>query len=528
MAEEVKTYLSFQVMNLEEERNAVVKKMRDLENIIKNRDDVILKLKTGLQIEKFKSNLYAQLITRNTNIKLSDIYKEDKEGVHIYNYENGNVPVIVHEYFEGNLDVNAIPTESEIRKYTIPMKKNHPQSGKMFRQAPKDKIIEENPEEDEKKIKKADAVLETIVQENNLSITPEGIMKEISAIFKEITKNRVCPKKSLEDIKKLRTKLLGTMKMEDYTKLIKSHVKSLETALTNKKQTPAKIIELISLSLSPLEQRLVFYGKYYNAILDADEIQTFKLALTVHMEYPRQYVTFSFTDLYEKTHNYSLAIFPLRDILKRVLINPYGFPNLVYLDLETSADSIEEENTNESQPSKPSQPSQEAEFPKKKIKPDDAYRFYVLETLKPKGQRCWKMECRLFEFSKIVSQQIKSYCITLFRKIYFGIFNDNIYREDYKDKALITQQDCEQLLINMITLSKPKKFCNVLRSLIFKHCAIHPSSKDVFNFQADDKMNRKDFLKEEDTEEEACNSIKMLFDDLSDDNAKKILYEKLE
>jgi hypothetical protein len=79
-----------------------------------------------------------------------------------------------------------------------------------------------------------------------------------------------------------------------------------------------------------------------------------------------------------------------------------------------------------------------------------------LEKIK-EDKRCWKMECRLEDFSTDFADNVLPYCISLFRKIYKDVFEDNIYRPDYMTKSQILEFDCEQLVQNIILLAQPIK-----------------------------------------------------------------------
>lgn len=477
--------LSSQVLCLEEQRNSLKKKCQDLETQLQIRGETISKLKLALQLERFKSHLFSQIIVQNTEIKISDIYQENDDGIQISNFQGGNIPVIVHDFL------------TESKNYTISAKKKiEKQPGKNFRTVKnRIELVEENPEVQEQKIKEVEEAMEEIVQENNLDVSFKETSEAIEGMFEEVIKNRVY-KKFLLNMKEYRGKLLGKLDLPEYIKLVQTHINRLEAIFTKKKYDSKKIVTTVMIALSSLDQRLVSYGQYYNSAVETDDIQRLKVCLKVNMDYPKRYVPFVQTELCTKICNYSLCLLTLREIVKRILVNPYGFPNLVYLHLEKS---IEE----------------------------DRYSFYSLEKIDPDGKRCWKMECRLDELSKFISDQIRTYCITLFRKIYCDIFSDNLYREDYTEKAPAAQQDCEQLLCNIIGLSKPKSFCNVLRSIVAKYSSIQPSKIDKFNFTRDDPIIKKSFLQEE-NDKSLSTVVQRLFDDISIEDAEKVWQTRTE
>ena len=136
------------------------------------------------------------------------------------------------------------------------------------------------------------------------------------------------------------------------------------------------------------------------------------------------------------------------------------------------------------------------------------------------------MECRIDDLSKTLGQYILIYCITLFRKIYFDIFKDNIYRADYNKSTTITQQDCEQLLINIITIIKGRDFCNMLRTIIKDNCSMKPGKIDKFNLLSDDKMNKKSFKKDFKYIEGYKSYFNQLFDNIHDDIIENLINSK--
>jgi hypothetical protein len=478
--------LTSQVVKLEEQYNNYKKKCQELENIIQTKNELIIKLKLNLEKERFKSHLYEQLILTNTEIKLGEIYEESDDKINIQNFPNGNVHIIVQNYLE------------EPKQYNINVKKKpDKQPGKNFRSVKNQvEIIEEKPEQQEEKIKQVDDELEEMVQENKLDVSYKETTDFIETMFDETVKNRIY-KKYLASIKEYRNKLLGKLDLEEYVKLIKTHITRLENIFINKKYDQKKITSIVLLSLSALEQRLVCYGQYYNSHLEADDIQKLKLCLKINMNYPKRYIPLSSMDTVKSLSNYAVCVTTIRENLKRVLVNPYGFPNLVYLNLE------------------------------KKSTVDDPYSYYSLEKVDSDGKRCWKMECRLDEFSKFIAEHVKTYCISLFRKIYYDIFNDNIYREDYLEKSPALQQDCEQLLVNIIVLTRHKTLCNILRDLVKKYSTIQPSVIDKFNFTRDDQIVKRNFSQEEDVKE-LTSTIKRVFDDISTENAEKIWQCRME
>ena len=446
--EECDTYnLSGQVRTLEERYNTYKTKCKQMERIIQN-------LQLELALEKLKINVAIQQLKQHN--------------------------INVEELFNGAEVKSVLPLIEPKKKKT----------GKMFRTVKNIELSEEKPEEQEAKINEIETKKEELIQANQFDVSIKEVTTLINSSFEELVKNRIY-KKSLESIRDNRSKLFGKLNLVEYTNLIKTHISRAENIFTQKKCDPKKITTLVCQSLTPLEQHLVMYANYYNVPIEMDELQKVKAVLEIHSNFPRRYIPFSINDLFQRLYNYSVALFSVQDILKRSLINNYGFNNLAYINMNKS------ETTN------------------------DPYSFYSLEKIDAEGKRMWKMECRLDDMSKQISSGLRTYCISLFRKFYFDMFNDNLYRSDYANTYPLGQGECEQLLHNIVLLCRQRTFCDLCRNIVMQACEIHLTKLDTVNFQADDKLNKRQFAQEKDEIGDWINTVQQLFDDFSDEDAKR-------
>ena len=480
--------LSSIALKIEEQNKYLKKELTECKKLLQTQNETITRLKGVIQYEKMKNSIYTNIITSLTDVKLDDIIEENEDGVHIYKHDTVNIPIIVNDFFKGN-----IKKETETTKhYSINLKKKRLKP--VYRSTKQAENTTENPEQQEEKIKRVEEKRENIIRENNLDVPYKDTINQIEKCIEDIKNSRTY-KKGLSCLKELRSKLLGKLTLDNYIDLTKLHINSLEQVFTKKGYDSKKILQYISQSLSPLEQRLLHYDKYYQTQIEADEIQKFNLSLEINMNHSKRYIPFSHTDVFQNFFNYSMAICSLKENLKRVLVNPYGFSNIIYLNTEKSCN-------------------------------EDKYSFYILEKVDNDGKKFWKMEVRLDEFSKTLSQHLLNYLIKLFRKIYYDVFNDNIYRKEYKEKSIITSEDCEQILANIVILSKSKTFCNLLRDMISEYCTIKPTKSDKFNLTADDKISKRNFLQEKDSKETIQNSLKRLFDNINQDDLDHFFIEE--
>ena len=341
-----------------------------------------------------------------------------------------------------------------------------------------DLVNEPDEEIKNKKLKEIDEF-----NKNITSFNLEDSNKIFNDCFEQIKQNRLYTR-SLDLIKKTKNEIITKISYYEYVNILKSHIKILEIIFNEKEYVEKKIISIISKSLTSLDMRLIFYPNYINTELEADEIEKLKTCLSISsISY---YEPYNSKNFYNNFLNYGCVIFTLKENIERYLFNIYNFNNVVYIPLKQSNDK-------------------------------DPYSFYILENI-VKDKRYWKMDCRLEEFSNSFITNIRPYLIELFRKIYYDVFHDNIFRSDYKTKNSITEFDCEQLIQNIFKLAIPKDFCNFLRDIIKEKASYIPSENDKFNIHGDDIIQKKRFANKKETTD-ISDIIKLLFDGITSEEA---------
>jgi hypothetical protein len=86
----------------------------ELETHIKQKDMTILNLQLLLKFELMKNKIYYDIIESQTNIKLCNIIKESESQCNIYNYNNGKIPISIHDF---------INNEEVVKNYTLQLLK---------------------------------------------------------------------------------------------------------------------------------------------------------------------------------------------------------------------------------------------------------------------------------------------------------------------------------------------------------------------------------------------------------------------
>jgi hypothetical protein len=323
-------------------------------------------------------------------------------------------------------------------------------------------------------------------------VSHKEINESLEKLFEAIIDTRVYTV-SLASMRKLRKKLLGKITLEEYTTLLHQHINKLEDIFSSRKYPPNKIGKIISTTLTPLDMRLAFYNGYIDINIEIDEVHKFGLALEILTENKKQFVPYSKNDFFNNIKNYSISLFSIRDCVERSITNRYGFNNVIYLDQPKSTSK-------------------------------DPYSFYILEKCQEK--RYWKMECRMEDFAADFQDNVLPYCISLFRRIYKDVFNDNIYRPDYMSKSQIMEFDCEQLIQNIILIGQPMKFCRMFQEVVIEKSTFTPTESDKFNLYGDDKFQQRRFNKIVDIDEDTCQVIKRLFDGISEEDSMNILISR--
>lgn len=312
--------------------------------------------------------------------------------------------------------------------------------------------------------------------------------KIFNECFEQIKKNRFYSK-SMEELKKTKTKIIDLIPYIEYEVLLREHVSTLENIFKEKEYNDKKILNTIPKSMSALDMRILQYSNYINTELEMDDIQKLKKSLSIFNSSPEFYTKFVCIDFFKKFFNYGSVVFSLKESIELYLFNTYDFNNVIYTPLKQSTDK-------------------------------DPYSFYILESMKQQ-KRYWKMDCRLEDLSNNFIYNIKPYLIKLFRKIYFDVFHDNLYRLDYKTANVITEYDCEQLLRNIYTMANQKQFCVFLRNIVKEKATYIPTENDKFNIYGDDCLQKKRFsnIKEKEISDDKIQLAKLLFDGISIEEA---------
>lgn len=520
---EYKQLVTSHIKNCKGNLNICPKQLSHMVDTIKLLKEEKDKLSAQLVLERFKSKIYRHLIESNTNIRIPDILTEEEDGIHIW-AGSGILPVHIHELFNGEegiifADTTKVerkpptrksfkneleekvstPSSPEVIKNDIPLKKINNEndykikedidvvddSNKLRKQSYRSiktyvsNLVQEEQSERDRidKITLVDSKIQNILEGFE---DVKEVEKSFHEIFNTLKQSRIYTK-ILSDLAKKRMSIFARMSLTSYQNLLSEQIRIIDEIFREKNYSEKKSTLIISKGLTPLESRLISYGNYTQTHIEIDEIQKLEIALELEKYSPKEYVPYDGSIFFNCLHNYGLVLFPMKKNIERYLFNRYDFWNVIYLQLP-------------------------------KNNKDDPYSFYVLERV-TKEKRYWKMDCRLEELSSSLIVNILPIMIGMFRKLYRDVFGDNDFRNDFSQKCQITEYDCEQLLQNIILVSQPKEFYNVIRDMVVKKAVYIPTENDKFNLYGDDSLQRKRFHDKEDID--FVDVIKQLFDDIS-------------
>lgn len=348
---------------------------------------------------------------------------------------------------------------------------------------------EENADQKQNRIQKVDEELNTIKQSFGDPVASSELFEKM---FLEISTGRKYTP-IMNNIRKLRCSLIGSMPLDDYIELLNSHVRRLEELLVGKDHDIKKIAPIVIKGLSPLESRMLQYGNYTIYHLEVDELDKFEVAIGLGNPSPQDYVVFDADKFYRKFLNYGSVLVPIMDVFKKYIVNRYGFHNVVYVTNPKSS-------------------------------ADDPYSFYIIREINKK-KREWDMDCRLEKLTCGFMENVLPYMTSLFRKMYKDVFGDNEYRKNYVNESQVLKCDCEQLIMNIIDISVPRITCWKIREIIYKNCTYTETVKDKFYRIGDDAGQRKR-LSNYKEDPDVVDTLKLLFDEMTCEQAVELYQSK--
>lgn len=329
---------------------------------------------------------------------------------------------------------------------------------------------------------------------NSPSKEEECAPKDFRSVENEIDKrlqelnNGNYTKKFPKEMKELHVKLSTYCNLNDYVSILKQFVERLKTIFTKKNYAKSKISSTISECLTPLDHHLIRYQGYQNMVLDGEDLAMMNRLLVSNYVHSETFTPVVYTDKIRSMQNYGLAFNTVKQVLVKALVNPHGFNNIVYMGVTTKS---------------------------------DPFTFYILNDIRH-DIRLWKLDCRLMGLAHTFSRNLLAYCVEMFKHVYHDVFSDNMFRENFFDDYAICKQELKQLAVNIVVLSKPKSFLNMLKEIVIEHCSYVPTHEDEIDFESDDKMHRVEYQNLTDDNRIVHENLGKLFDNSTNSSIEKL------
>lgn len=291
-----------------------------------------------------------------------------------------------------------------------------------------------------------------------------------------------------------RIKLLHKMNICDYITLLEKNIVEITEKLKLRGLEDKKINNLIKTKfLKSFEMKFLLKYNYEDISLTNDDISFLQDTSLSRYNYSK-YKIFDKEVFIQSFLNYTISIFDINDMFNFIITNKYC--NIKYI-------------------------------PQLRSKLEDPYSFYYIDKI-DNDKIFWTMDCRLHNISNEIREHTLEYCTDLFRTIYYRIYHDNIFRDNFDVEQDILQYEGIQLLKNIYKLCCSYNFTIICQQL-FIDCLndTNPDEDNFkFNLKSDDTQQKsvyKELKTDYDINKCFKESISVLFDDFNDEYFTNIL-----
>jgi len=303
--------------------------------------------------------------------------------------------------------------------------------------------------------------------------------------------------KAMNDLKQLRLYLMNITTYEDYMKILREHLQMYKAVLNLRGYTPHDSdIMITQNALLTIESRMIYHRCYLDVKFDTTELYYYESLCDTLYEQNNNGV-FNMEKIISSLCNYSTHIWSFKSVISRILCGMER--NIIFVPFTLN-------------------------------KKDDPFNFYTLSNIDDTGKKYWKLDNRLSNISESFQDNLLPYLIENFRRIYFDIFNDNTYRDDYKtysDQYDVINLELKTLCNNILMISNKLKIRKTLCRMIKEENKYTPNANDIFDIKEDDKITKDDVSKLDDEFKENIRySIRNMFDSISNNNIDNFLFKE--
>lgn len=285
----------------------------------------------------------------------------------------------------------------------------------------------------------------------------------------------------IADIVKIKNKLSKNFTLFEYEDLLEKFFLKFESSSSGRCFSVSQKGTLLSELFTPLDLRLLKNPKYIDCTITPDDIFSLKNIIQSTIIPPSTYIPFK-EPSYEIIPETALSILPIKEILMTLLASKVPYQNFVYL-------------------------------------PPESYTFYFLNRIDDKKVRRWTQDNRCQNITIDIADKYLPMCVNLFRKIYFDIFNDNVFVKAHIDVASscfgyndnkILATEINQLFKNILVLANRAKLRNIIQNIIKQHATISQGEQECFNMVSDDSLLLKTISQEDENFDR--NILSQMFD----------------
>lgn len=434
----------------------------------------IKELKNRLIIEQVKNAYLNQIVSQSTNLKLDDVLTEKNGNLYLKQIEKcPEINIYIQDFIQTKTSNVNKRTEEKKKKKSTKYRSVDRKNIKICTTKPKQ--------------------IEIIKTE---LLTGKESLCTLEHIFNELTKSDTINQKFIREIRLQRENLMQTISINEYVKITKKINQKFKRILNNMKLDKSLIDNCLIGSMNSIDMRLVDYKNHIDKVVDVEEIEKllvcFNNSLIIHEEYEEM----NKEQFFEMFANYSVLYFPICSLIKEYF-QKNKFTNIIYVPYKKSTQS----------------------FP---------YSFYTLVNVN-KNQRKWDMDSRLEDLSTMFVNTIGSYIIKVFRQLYYHVFNDNIYRSNFKSTCPQLENEFEQLTQNIFELIHPISFSLKLIEIVKEHSMYIPNEQnDTFNLRMDDTIQKNKYKEFSLQNEDNVEIAMKVFDDINEEGIKEWLSSSLQ
>ena len=450
---------------------------KKFEDTIKKNKETIENLQNILLVEQIKNQYLNQILRQTTKLELKDVFDEKYCNLTLKPVEKcSNVNIFIQEFVKPKTDNLNIQTLKPLEKNDEPERKK---KKKNYRSVDR-KRLKKDATSKPKKLQ--------IVKTELLS--GKECLDKIEIILKEIQSDTdMSIEKKVKDVKIQREILLKILNINEYVKIVDKINTKLKRILKNKKISPETITKYLLLSMQNIDMRLLHFKYHVKHSVDIDEIQNLSLCFDKSIIIHEEYEEIKEDKFFSMFSNYAVLYFPLECLVKKYF-EKNKFNNIIYVPFKNSSDS-------------------------------NPFSFYILVQVSEDCNRKWDMDSRLEELSTNFIHNTGNYMIKLFRRLYFEVFNDNIYRENFKNKCPHLENEFLQLTQNIFSLINPISFSLKLIEIVKKHSSYIPNEQnDSFNLRMDDNLQKIKYKNYKLTIEDNYELASKIFDNISKEESQ--------